>query len=147
MLPGCLCQADPQVHVSSPPSASSSINTTESKLSSRNHSGTSTSLSRNSPKTETREKWRSRNSNGGGIICLMSRSLRCFMSSVWRNLWLLSLVSRPSLLPSGISFLTFDQTSDGTDFCRKPLPLTTVELQQSGSRLLHMTPKRILDVS
>jgi DNA topoisomerase-3 len=30
---------------------------------------------------------------------------------------------------------------------RKPLPLTTVELQQSGSRLLHMTPKRILDVS
>lgn len=29
---------------------------------------------------------------------------------------------------------------------RKPLPLTTVELQQSGSRLLHMTPKRILDV-
>lgn len=30
---------------------------------------------------------------------------------------------------------------------RKPLPLTTVELQQSGSRLLHMTPKRILDVN
>lgn len=29
---------------------------------------------------------------------------------------------------------------------RKPLPLTTVELQQSGSRLLHMTPKQILDV-
>ncbi|ODO09647.1 hypothetical protein I350_01860 [Cryptococcus amylolentus CBS 6273] len=27
----------------------------------------------------------------------------------------------------------------------KPLPLTTVELQQSGSRLLHMTPKQILD--
>ena len=30
---------------------------------------------------------------------------------------------------------------------RKPLPLTTVDLQQSGSRLLHMAPKRILDVS
>lgn len=30
---------------------------------------------------------------------------------------------------------------------RKPLPLTTVELQQSGSRLLHMAPKRVLDVS
>jgi hypothetical protein len=30
---------------------------------------------------------------------------------------------------------------------RKPLPLTTVELQQSGSRLLHMAPKKILDVS
>jgi DNA topoisomerase-3 len=29
----------------------------------------------------------------------------------------------------------------------KPLPLTTVELQQSGSRLLGMTPKRVLDVS
>ncbi|KAE8539089.1 hypothetical protein D1P53_005460 [Cryptococcus gattii VGV] len=29
----------------------------------------------------------------------------------------------------------------------KPLPLTTVELQQSGSRLLHMTPKRILDLA
>lgn len=28
----------------------------------------------------------------------------------------------------------------------KPLPLTTVELQQSGSRLLGMTPKRVLDV-
>lgn len=30
---------------------------------------------------------------------------------------------------------------------RKPLPLTTVELQQSGSRLLHMAPKKVLDVS
>jgi DNA topoisomerase-3 len=29
----------------------------------------------------------------------------------------------------------------------KPLPLTTVELQQSGSRLLGMTPKRVLEVS
>ncbi|RSH92151.1 DNA topoisomerase [Saitozyma podzolica] len=29
----------------------------------------------------------------------------------------------------------------------KPLPLTTVELQQSGSRLLHMTPKRVLDLA
>lgn len=28
----------------------------------------------------------------------------------------------------------------------KPLPLTTVELQQSGSRLLGMTPKRVLEV-
>ena len=30
--------------------------------------------------------------------------------------------------------------------CRKPLPLTTVEMQKSGSRLLHMSPKRILEV-
>ncbi|WVO16515.1 hypothetical protein L204_104193 [Cryptococcus depauperatus] len=29
----------------------------------------------------------------------------------------------------------------------KPLPLTTVELQQSGSRLLHMTPKKVLDLA
>ncbi|OCF45893.1 DNA topoisomerase III [Kwoniella heveanensis CBS 569] len=29
----------------------------------------------------------------------------------------------------------------------KPLPLTTVELQQSGSRLLRMTPKKILDIA
>ncbi|KAG0149961.1 hypothetical protein CROQUDRAFT_58679, partial [Cronartium quercuum f. sp. fusiforme G11] len=29
----------------------------------------------------------------------------------------------------------------------KPLPLTTVELQKTGSRLLHMTPKTILDVA
>lgn len=29
----------------------------------------------------------------------------------------------------------------------KPLPLTTVELQKTGSRLLRMTPKRILEVS
>lgn len=29
---------------------------------------------------------------------------------------------------------------------RKPLPLTTVELQKSGSRLLKLAPKRILDV-
>lgn len=29
----------------------------------------------------------------------------------------------------------------------KPLPLTTVELQQSGSRLLGMPPKRVLEVS
>jgi DNA topoisomerase III len=28
----------------------------------------------------------------------------------------------------------------------KPLPLTTVELQKAGSRLLHLTPKRVLDV-
>jgi DNA topoisomerase-3 len=30
---------------------------------------------------------------------------------------------------------------------RKPLPLTTVELQKTGSRMLKMTPKQILDVS
>lgn len=29
----------------------------------------------------------------------------------------------------------------------KPLPLTTVELQKSGSRLLHMTPKTVLDIA
>ncbi|ORX38825.1 putative DNA topoisomerase type I [Kockovaella imperatae] len=29
----------------------------------------------------------------------------------------------------------------------KPLPLTTVELQQSGSRLLHMAPKKVLDIA
>ncbi|KAI5479873.1 DNA topoisomerase III [Pseudohyphozyma bogoriensis] len=29
----------------------------------------------------------------------------------------------------------------------KPLPLTTVELQKTGSRLLHMAPKTILDIS
>lgn len=29
----------------------------------------------------------------------------------------------------------------------KPLPLTTVELQKSGSRLLHLTPKTILDIA
>lgn len=29
----------------------------------------------------------------------------------------------------------------------KPLPLTTVELQKSGSRLLRLAPKKILDVS
>ncbi|KAL8293634.1 hypothetical protein RQP46_000335 [Phenoliferia psychrophenolica] len=29
----------------------------------------------------------------------------------------------------------------------KPLPLTTVELQKTGSRLLHMAPKDILDIS
>ena len=29
---------------------------------------------------------------------------------------------------------------------RKPLPLTTVEMQKAGSRLLHLSPKQILDV-
>lgn len=29
---------------------------------------------------------------------------------------------------------------------RKPLPLTTVDLQKSGSRLLHLAPKKVLDV-
>lgn len=29
---------------------------------------------------------------------------------------------------------------------RKPLPLTTVELQKSGSRLLGLAPKKVLDV-
>jgi hypothetical protein len=29
---------------------------------------------------------------------------------------------------------------------RKPLPLTTVELQKAGSRLLRMAPKKVLDV-
>jgi len=35
--------------------------------------------------------------------------------------------------------------SDG-ELYRKPLPLTTVELQKSGSRLLKLAPKKILDV-
>jgi DNA topoisomerase III len=34
-----------------------------------------------------------------------------------------------------------------TSLARKPLPLTTVELQKSGSRLLYMAPKKLLDVS
>lgn len=29
----------------------------------------------------------------------------------------------------------------------KPLPLTTVELQKAGSRLLKLAPKKVLDVS
>jgi DNA topoisomerase-3 len=29
----------------------------------------------------------------------------------------------------------------------KPLPLTTVELQKAGSRLLRLAPKKVLDVS
>ncbi|KAH8916977.1 prokaryotic type I DNA topoisomerase, partial [Atractiella rhizophila] len=29
----------------------------------------------------------------------------------------------------------------------KPLPLTTVELQKAGSRLLHLAPKRVLDIA
>lgn len=33
-----------------------------------------------------------------------------------------------------------------TPISRKPLPLTTVELQKAGSRLLRMTPKKVLDV-
>ena len=32
-------------------------------------------------------------------------------------------------------------------YYRKPLPLTTVELQKAASRLLKMTPKKVLDVS
>lgn len=30
---------------------------------------------------------------------------------------------------------------------RKPLPLTTVELQKAGSRLLKLAPKKVLDAS
>lgn len=30
---------------------------------------------------------------------------------------------------------------------RKPYPLTTVELQKAASRILKLTPKKILDVS
>jgi hypothetical protein len=63
------------------------------------------------------------------------------MSNVSMSPLLLSRVWRLNLLLNGMSALVF-----GADD-RKPLPLTTVELQQSGSRLLHMTPKRILDVS
>ncbi|WAR58809.1 hypothetical protein PtB15_10B148 [Puccinia triticina] len=29
----------------------------------------------------------------------------------------------------------------------KPSPLTTVELQKCGSRLLHLTPKKVLDIA
>jgi hypothetical protein len=63
------------------------------------------------------------------------------MSNVSMNPLLLLPVSRLSLLLNGM--LPSEFSADD----RKPLPLTTVELQQSGSRLLHMTPKRILDVS
>jgi len=36
----------------------------------------------------------------------------------------------------------------GSHYCtRKPLPLTTVELQKAGSRLLKLAPKKVLDVS
>jgi hypothetical protein len=63
------------------------------------------------------------------------------MSNVLMNPLLLLPVSRLNLLLNGTFSLVFS-----ADY-RKPLPLTTVELQQSGSRLLHMTPKKILDVS
>jgi len=63
------------------------------------------------------------------------------MSNVLMHLSLLLPASRRNLLLNG----TLPSVFSADD--RKPLPLTTVELQQSGSRLLHMTPKRILDVS
>jgi hypothetical protein len=63
------------------------------------------------------------------------------MSNVSMNPLLLLPVSRLNLLLNGTFSLVFSADD------RKPLPLTTVELQQSGSRLLHMTPKKILDVS
>jgi len=63
------------------------------------------------------------------------------MSNVLMNHLLLLPASRRNLLLNGM----LPPVSSADD--RKPLPLTTVELQQSGSRLLHMTPKRILDVS
>jgi hypothetical protein len=45
-------------------------------------------------------------------------------------------------------FLTYTAfESYGTDYRgRKPLPLTTVELQKAGSRLLRIGPKKTLDV-
>ena len=43
------------------------------------------------------------------------------------------------------SFLDQGLATNGS-ICRKPLPLTTVELQKAGARLLHMTPKKVLDV-
>ena len=43
--------------------------------------------------------------------------------------------------------LAFEKShSSGGELHRKPLPLTTVELQKSGSRLLKLAPKKILDV-
>ncbi|SJX62980.1 related to DNA topoisomerase III alpha [Sporisorium reilianum f. sp. reilianum] len=42
---------------------------------------------------------------------------------------------------------TVDNVTDKQTKKWKPYPLTTVELQKSGSRLLRLTPKRILDVA
>jgi hypothetical protein len=44
-------------------------------------------------------------------------------------------------LPFSWNFLIANVTS------RKPYPLTTVELQKAASRILKLTPKKILDVS
>lgn len=40
------------------------------------------------------------------------------------------------------------QEREDANLClRKPLPLTTVELQKHGSRLLRLPPKKVLEVN
>lgn len=41
---------------------------------------------------------------------------------------------------------TFTEVVLTDDILRKPLPLTTVDLQTAGSKLLRISPKKVLDV-
>lgn len=52
--------------------------------------------------------------------------------------------SRKSTRKNGVSSTSAFSYTNSID--RKPLPLTTVELQKAGSRLLKLAPKRVLDV-
>ena len=71
------------------------------------------------------------------------------ISFTWRRNHLFDLLAAVVLyepcvfLPQAI--VTKVETKPSTKW--KPLPLTTVEMQKSGSRLLRMSPKAILDVS
>jgi DNA topoisomerase-3 len=124
-----------QDRASSQPSASSSTSTNACRPLSLNLSGSSLSL-----KSATKAK---SCFAGEGTICSISRSPSSSTRSASRTLWQLSQTSKPSRRLNGALSLVIAPA----DTDRKPLPLTTVDLQQSGSRLLRLTPKQVLDVS
>src|SRR5271170_6481867 len=80
------------------------------------------------------------NSRGNEDICLIDYvvfvCMRCVLIKEWRE-WL---ASSQNLEANGITF------ENGID-CRKPLPLTTVELQKQGARFLGMSSANIMKVS
>ena len=145
------CRPSLKGPVSSQPLALWSNGIIKSRTSSQSLFGTSLSLMCSIPLAVLKKQ----HSTGVEAICSTSEQQSHYIPTFWRvqgteprEAWrqkLQKLLTK--ILRNGEPVLCSPDHQIQPLSPRKPLPLTTVELQKAGSRLLKMAPKKVLDVS
>jgi len=139
------CRSSPKDPVSSQPLVLWSNGTIKLKTSYRSLFGTFTSLMYNKLLVDHKKQC----STGKEAICSTLEQQSRYIHTSWRvqasRQKFRKLITK--ILKNGKPVLCSSDHRIRLLRPRKPLPLTTVELQKAGSRLLKMAPKKVLDVS